>query len=99
MTPPVSAAQVDSDASPLGIVVDLGAQERAVLAVLVAHRGRVISRRELSRQSGMTDLSVRRCDSVLVDLRRHLGRDAIITVRSRGWMLADAARPAAAALL
>ncbi len=99
MTPPVPAAQANPDANPLAIVVELGVQERAVLAVLVAHRGRVTSRRELSRQAGLADLSVRRCDSVLVDLRRNLGRDAIITVRSRGWMLADAARPGAAALL
>lgn len=77
----------------------LGTQERAVLSVLVANRNRVISRRELSRQAGLTDLSERRCDSVLVGLRRTLGHDAIITVRSRGWMLAATAAEAAASLL
>ncbi|MBU6317570.1 MAG: helix-turn-helix domain-containing protein, partial [Acidobacteria bacterium] len=88
----------DTGTAP-GAGARLGAQERAVLSVLVANRNRVIGRRELSRQAGFTDLSERRCDSVLVGLRRVLGHDAIITVRSRGWMLAAAAAEAAAALL
>ena len=70
-----------------------------MLMVLVANHGRVTSRSELSRHSGMADLSVRRCDSVLVGLRRQLGHDSIITVRSRGWMLAESAHSAAAGLL
>jgi DNA-binding response OmpR family regulator len=67
--------------------------------VLVANRNRVIGRRELARQAGLVDLSERRCDSVLVGLRRVLGHDAIVTVRSRGWMLAAAAADAATDLL
>lgn len=70
-----------------------------MLAVLVASKGRVVSRRELSRQAGLGELSERRCDSVLVTLRRRLGTDALITVRSRGWMLAPEAESAATALL
>lgn len=69
------------------------------MAVLVANRRRVIGRRELARLSGMAELSDRRCDSVLVGVRRVLGPDAIVTVRSRGWMLAEHAVPLAEAVL
>jgi DNA-binding response OmpR family regulator len=58
-----------------------------VLSVLAAHVGKVISRRELARLAGLGDLSERRCDSLLVGIRRQLPSDAIRTVRSRGWML------------
>jgi DNA-binding response OmpR family regulator len=92
------ASRVDDRSNPLG-TASLGAQERAVLAVLLTNRGRVVSRRELSRQAGFGDLSERRCDSVLVTLRRRLGADAVITVRSRGWMLSPTAEAAAASLL
>lgn len=98
MVPPVPALESASTAA-LSARGALGAQERAVLEVLVANRNRVMSRRELSRQAGLTELSERRCDSVLVGLRRTLGAEAIITVRSRGWMLAAAAADAAASLL
>lgn len=98
MVPPAPAFDSVPPAA-LSVRSALGTQERAVLSVLVANRNRVISRRELSRQAGLTDLSERRCDSVLVGLRRTLGHDAIITVRSRGWMLAAAAAEAAASLL
>jgi DNA-binding response OmpR family regulator len=84
--------------SPLG-ATSLGAQERAVLAVLLATSGRVVSRRELSRLAGLADLSERRCDGLLVGLRRALGETSIRTVRSRGWMLVAESRPAAEALL
>jgi DNA-binding response OmpR family regulator len=77
----------------------LGVQERAVLSVLVANRARVTGRRELARQAGLADLNERRCDSILVGLRRLLGPRAIITVRSRGWMLDPAVVPRAIELL
>ncbi|MFZ4719136.1 MAG: hypothetical protein ACOYMR_06910 [Ilumatobacteraceae bacterium] len=69
------------------------------MAVLLANHRRVIGRRELARLAGMADLSDRRCDSVLVGVRRVLGPDSIVTVRSRGWMLAEHAVPLAEAFL
>ena len=74
-------------------------QERAVLSVLVQHHGRVVGRRELARGAGLTELSERRCDSLLVMIRRELGTDSIVTVRRRGWMLAPHRVEAAIALL
>lgn len=62
-----------------------------MLEALYTHRQRVVGRRELSRLAGLAELSQRRCDSVLVGVRRLLGPDSIITVRSRGWMLAPSA--------
>ncbi len=44
-----------------------------MLNVLLDNRGRVISRRELARRAGLANLSERRCDSLLVSIRRALG--------------------------
>jgi DNA-binding response OmpR family regulator len=62
-------------------------QERAVYHVLAARRGRVVSRAELARDAGLGELSERRCDALLVGVRRALGADSVRTVRRRGWML------------
>jgi DNA-binding response OmpR family regulator len=80
-------------------VYRLGEQEQTVLNVLLINRGRVISRRELARRAGLADLSERRCDSLLVAIRRALGPQAVVTVRSRGWMLSDDAIDAASVLV
>ena len=81
------------------LVYRLGEQEQSVLAVLLINRGRVISRRELARRAGLANLSERRCDSLLVAIRRALGPDSVLTVRSRGWMLSGDAVDAAASLV
>lgn len=70
-----------------------------MLAVLVANHRRVVGRRELARAAGLAELSDRRCDSVLVGVRRMLGPDSIVTVRSRGWRLAEGALARAEAIL
>jgi DNA-binding response OmpR family regulator len=80
-------------------VPPLAANELAVLQVLVDTHQRVVSRRELARRAGLTDQSERRCDALLVGLRRSLGSDAIRTVRNRGWMLEPDRLDAARALL
>lgn len=85
MATSASAAEFD-DVDPLN-VARLGEQERTVLAALRDFDGKVVSRHELARRCGLGDLSERRCDSLLVGIRRQLPTGAIRTVRSRGWML------------
>ena len=87
----------DRHADPL--VHRLGEQEQTVLDVLLIHRGRVISRRELARRAGLANLSERRCDSLLVAIRRALGPDSVVSVRSRGWMLSAEGIQRAASVL
>ena len=62
-------------------------QERAVYTVLADNAGRVLSRAELARRAGIADLSSRRCDSLIVGIRRSVGAERVRTVRRRGWML------------
>jgi DNA-binding response OmpR family regulator len=68
----------------------LTAQERAVYDVLAAHAGKVVSRSEIAREAGISDLNARRCDSLIVGIRRCVGADRIVTVRRRGWMMVPA---------
>ena len=75
------------DVSPVASNAPLGTQELALLRALINCSGRVVSRRELARLAGMTALHERRCDSLLVSIRKTLGSDSIRTVRGRGWML------------
>lgn len=67
----------------------LNERESAVLAILQDSTGRVVGRAELARRAGLSDLSTRRVDALIVGVRRALGPDAVITVRGRGWMLAQ----------
>jgi DNA-binding winged helix-turn-helix (wHTH) protein len=67
--------------------VQLGPRERAVLSALVGNGGRVVDRDQLRRDAGLDELSPRRCEAMLVGIRRALGPDAVVTVRRRGWRL------------
>ena len=75
------------DLPPVNGTAPLGTQELALLRALINCSGRVVSRRELARLAGMSALHERRCDSLLVSIRKTLGSDSIRTVRGRGWML------------
>lgn len=65
----------------------LSPQERAVYRVLADNAGRVVGRTELARAAGIHELHERRCDSLLVGVRRAVGAHRVRTVRRRGWML------------
>jgi DNA-binding winged helix-turn-helix (wHTH) protein len=71
----------------------LSGAELAVLQALIDNSGRVIGRRELARRAGLVEQSERRCDAIIVTLRRLLGADAIVTVRRRGWRLEPSSVP------
>lgn len=68
-------------------VLPLSPHEAAVLAVLAESSGRVVPRTELARRAGLARAGARRCDSLLVGIRRALGPDSVRNVRGRGWML------------
>jgi len=70
---------------------DLGPQELAVLEVLLEAGGRVVSRSELNRRAGLAGASARRCEALLVSVRRALGPNVVVNVRGRGWRLDGAA--------
>ena len=69
-----------------GVVSELSEREMAVLNAL--SRGSVVSRAELIRDAGLSELSARRCESLIMSLRQVLGSDAIVNLRRRGWRLA-----------
>ncbi len=70
-----------------------------VLEILVESSGRVVGRDFIARQTGIESSAARRVDASLVALRRTLGQDSLLTVRSRGWMLTPEGEVSARALL
>ena len=80
-------------------VLPLSTTDRAVLEVLVGAPGKVLGRGSILRLAGLDNLHIRRCDSAIVNLRKTLGPDAIVTVRRRGWMLTPEGHAAAVELL
>jgi DNA-binding response OmpR family regulator len=70
-----------------------------VLEILVESSGRVVGRDFIARQTGIESSAARRVDASLVALRRTLGQESLLTVRSRGWMLTPEGEASARALL
>ncbi len=96
---PVEVDVIRGVARRSGQRLALSAQEVAVLAVLGSAGGRVVGRSELQRRAGLGNRAPRRCDAMLVGLRRALGPESIATVRSRGWRcLLEVGPPASEAL-
>ena len=87
MDRPALAAPPDSRSQVSRPLEHLTPQERAIYSVLADNAGRVLSRSELARAVGIADLSERRCDSLIVGVRRAVGPGRVRTVRRRGWML------------
>jgi DNA-binding winged helix-turn-helix (wHTH) protein len=67
------------------VQVHLGAKELLLLQALVEAKGRVVSRTELKRRAGLAGGSDRRCDVLLVNVRRAVGPEVVQNVRRRGW--------------
>lgn len=70
-------------------------RELALLAVLEAAQGRVVTRTELACAAGLRQ-APRRVDVHLVSVRRHLqgAQSQLVNVRGRGWMLVRTAQAA-----
>ena len=73
--------------------------DQAVLRVLVESPDRIVGRETIARRAGLDGVSIRRADASIVVLRRVLGPNSVVTVRSRGWMLAEEFHAAAISLL
>ena len=81
------------------LALQLGHRERAVLGALVGRAGQVVDRDQLRHDAGLDELSPRRCDAILVGIRRTLGPGSVVTVRRRGWRLHPDVLAAALAIL
>jgi len=83
---------------PYSSLSALSEADLAVLRVLVDRAGRITSREDLNKLAGLSG-SQRRCEAVLVNLRRALGDGAIVTIRRRGWMLDNSVAAIAVTLI
>lgn len=68
-----------------GRELSVSASQIEALNVLLANRGRVVSREELSSALGLA--RPRSVDVILSSLRREVGREFLRNVRSRGWIV------------
>lgn len=97
---PVPTATTSTNRHPNALYLpELGIQERAILATLLECRGRVVGRVELARRAGLIGSNARRCDSLLVTIRRVIGSTSVRTVRGRGWMLEASAETLARSIV
>ena len=69
----------------------LSETDLSILRVLSYSKGRVVSRESILRLAGLDNVSARRAAASLVELRKALGADRVITVRRKGWMFSDEA--------
>lgn len=65
---------------------EVGPRELALLALLAAKCGRVVTRTELATAAGIRT-QAKRVDVHLVTVRRVLGEIPLVNVRGRGWMV------------
>ena len=88
--PPAGDAGLPADGQP----VKLTATETAVLAALIAQRGRVLSRRQLLAAAGRPAAGDRAADVVIAQLRAKIGGAGTIrTVRGAGYVIDPGANP------
>lgn len=89
MTAPIVLHLVSRQVEVDGRRLELPSPLWEMLSVLAD--GKVVPRAELARAARVQDLSPRRCESLLVELRRQIGTERIRNRRRRGWMLTVAA--------
>jgi DNA-binding response OmpR family regulator len=72
-----------------GYDLEVSGSQLELLAVLIANKHRVIDRDELARVLGLRH--ARTIDVLLSSLRHTIGREFVRNVRSRGWIIDEAA--------
>jgi DNA-binding response OmpR family regulator len=74
-----------------GEAVPQASSANRLLAVLMARQGRVVTRTELARATGLRADQTRRVDAMLIEVRRELAGQGLElrNVRSRGWIVSS----------